>query len=301
MPAALPELSTFHAPDITTRKNAGLAHATDFTLPQPIDRYSLADHATWAQLLARQTALLPGRACAELLTGLEALALPEHRIPEFSALNERLAAATGWQIVAVHGLIPDEVFFGHLAERRFPVTWWIREPAQLDYLQEPDLFHDLFGHVPLLMNPVFADYLQAYGRGGLKAKGLGALPMLARLYWYTVEFGLIATAQGLRIYGAGIISSRTESVYCLEDETPIRLGFDLLRIMRTRYRIDAFQQCYFVIDSLQQLFEATAADFTPYYAELSELADQPELSADTRLDTDVIIARPSGQHERKPP
>jgi phenylalanine-4-hydroxylase len=279
----------FHVPDITARKNVGLAHAADFTLPQPFERYSPADHATWAKLLARQTALLPGRACDELLAGLVALALPEQRIPEFADLNQRLAAATGWQVVAVHGLIPDEVFFQHLAERRFPVTWWIREPAQLDYLQEPDLFHDLFGHVPLLMNPVFADYLQAYGQGGLKARGLGALPMLARLYWYTVEFGLIATARGLRIYGAGIISSRTESVYSLENETPHRIGFDLRRIMRTRYRIDAFQACYFVIDSLQQLFAATAADFTPYYA---ELALQPELSASSVLDTDALMASP---------
>jgi phenylalanine-4-hydroxylase len=278
----------FCAPDITTRKNAGLSHATDYTLQQPLDRYAESDHATWALLLARQSALLPGRACPELIAGLAALALPEDRIPDFRDLNRRLDDATGWQIVAVHGLIPDEVFFRHLSERRFPVTWWIREPSQLDYLEEPDLFHDLFGHVPLLTNAVFADYLQAYGCGGLKAQGLHALPMLARLYWYTVEFGLIRSAAGLRIYGAGIASSRTESIYCLESERPQRIAFELLRIMRTRYRIDSFQETYFVIDSLQQLFAATAADFTPLYQELARL---PELAANAILDTDQRVER----------
>lgn len=282
-----PGATAFQVPDITARKNAGLRHAADFTLAQPLDRYSRQDQKTWALLLARQRALLPGRACDDFLAGLDAIALPEKRIPEFAELNLRLAAATGWQLVAVHGLIPDEVFFRHLAHRRFPVTWWIREAGQLDYLPEPDLFHDLFGHVPLLMNPVYADYLQAYGRGGLAARGSGALPMLARLYWYTVEFGLIATPQGLRIYGAGIVSSRSESVYCLDSALPNRIGFDLRRIMRTRYRIDTFQATYFVIDSLQQLFDATV-DLT---ADFDELAALPELSALAVLDSDRVLQR----------
>jgi phenylalanine-4-hydroxylase len=283
--------NAFQVPDLTARKNAGLPHAADFTLAQPLERYSTEDRVTWGILLARQKALLPRRACDEFLAGLKALALPPDRIPEFSELNRRLADATGWQLVGVHGLIPDPVFFEHLANRRFPVTWWIRELAQLDYLEEPDLFHDLFGHVPLLMNPVFADYLQAYGRGGLKAQGLGALPMLARLYWYTVEFGLIATPRGLRIYGAGIVSSRSESFHCLESAAPHRIGFDLRRIMRTRYRIDAFQECYFVIDSLQQLFDATAVDFTGLY---QALASQPELSPAALLDDDRVLQRGRG-------
>ncbi|MDN0082843.1 phenylalanine 4-monooxygenase [Crenobacter sp. SG2305] len=260
--------SEFVAPDITARKNTGLEHAADFTLPQPLERYSAEDHATWATLYRRQCALLPGRVCDEFLDGLAALDVDADRVPDFERLNEKLVATTGWRLVAVPGLIPDEVFFEHLANRRFPVTWWIREPHQLDYLQEPDVFHDLFGHVPLLMNPVFADYLQAYGQGGMKAKALGALPMLARLYWYTVEFGLIATPNGLRIYGAGIVSSQSESVYCLESASPNRIGFDLERIMRTRYRIDTFQKSYFVIDSFAQLFDATAPDFTPIYTAL---------------------------------
>lgn len=278
----------YHVPDLTARKNAGLSHDADYTLPQPLERYTTEDRATWTILLARQKALLPGRACKEFMAGLKALALPDNRIPELAELNRRLGAATGWQLVAVHGLIPDEVFFEHLARRRFPVTWWIRELAQLDYLAEPDLFHDLFGHVPLLINPVYADYLQAYGRGGLKAQGLGALPMLARLYWYTVEFGLIKTPRGLRIYGAGIVSSRSESVYCLDSGLPHRISFDLRRIMRTRYRIDDFQECYFVIDSLQQLFDATADDFTALYRELAAL---PELAAGELSGGDHVLQR----------
>ncbi|WP_374422193.1 phenylalanine 4-monooxygenase [Chromobacterium sp.] len=261
----------FVVPDITTRKNVGLSHdRVDFTLPQPLERYTAADHATWATLYRRQSEMLPGRACDEFLEGLERLGVDADRVPDFAKLNEQLMAATGWRIVAVPGLIPDDVFFEHLANRRFPVTWWLREPHQLDYLQEPDVFHDLFGHVPLLINPVFADYLEAYGKGGMKAKALGALPLLARLYWYTVEFGLINTPKGMRIYGAGIVSSKGESVYCLDSASPNRVGFDLERIMRTRYRIDTFQKTYFVIDSFQQLFDATAPDFAPLYARLAE-------------------------------
>jgi len=278
--------SEFVAPDITARKNVGLAHAADFTLPQPLDRYSAEDHATWATLYHRQCALLPGRVCDEFLDGLAVLDVDADRVPDFERLNEKLGAATGWRLVAVPGLIPDEVFFEHLANRRFPVTWWIREPHQLDYLQEPDVFHDLFGHVPLLMNPVFADYLQAYGQGGMKAKALGALPMLARLYWYTVEFGLIATPKGLRIYGAGIVSSQSESVYCLESASPNRIGFDLERIMRTRYRIDTFQKTYFVIDSFAQLFDATAPDFAPLYAALQ---GQDGIGAGDIVATDRVL------------
>jgi phenylalanine-4-hydroxylase len=175
--------------------------------------------------------------------------------------------------VAVPGLVPDDVFFRHLANRCFPATNWIRKPEQMDYLQEPDVFHDVFGHVPVLMIPVFADYLAAYGRSGLNAHQLGALPYLARLYWYTVEFGLIREVEGLRIYGSGIVSSRTETLYCLESPKPKRVAFDLLRVMQTKYRIDDLQDIYFVIDSFEQLFEATGPDFTPYYEELRRRLD----------------------------
>ncbi|MBB5192179.1 phenylalanine-4-hydroxylase [Silvimonas terrae] len=276
----------FVVPDITVRKNAGLSHDTDYTMPQPLDRYTAADHATWATLYARQVALLPGRACDEYLDGIAALEVSPQRIPDFAELNRHLMAATGWQLVAVPGLIPGDVFFEHLAHRRFPVTWWIREPDSLDYLPEPDIFHDLFGHVPLLMNPVFADYVQAYGKGGVKADSLGGLDMLARLYWFTVEFGLINTPKGLRIYGAGILSSSSESHYSLESDSPNRLGFDLMRIMKTRYRYDSFQKTYFVIDSFEQLFKATEPDFAPLYA---AIADRPDIPAGDILPGDKVL------------
>ncbi|MEE8203751.1 MAG: phenylalanine 4-monooxygenase [Alphaproteobacteria bacterium] len=245
----------------------------DHTIDQQWQRYGAEDHAIWRELFARQQGILVDRAAPEFLAGLAGLGIAADGIPEFERLSDVLDRATGWRIVAVPGLIPDDVFFGHLANRRFPATNWIRRREQMDYLQEPDVFHDLYGHVPLLLNPVFADYLQAYGRGGLKALGLGALHNLARLYWYTVEFGLVKTPRGLRIYGSGIVSSKGESIYCLEDAKPNRVAFDLMRIMRTNYRIDDFQECYFVIDSYEQLFEATRPDFTPYYAELESLGD----------------------------
>ncbi len=224
-----------------------------------------------------------GAPAANISTGSARSASPRAAFPIFARLSDVLERTTGWRIVAVPGLVPDAVFFAHLARRRFPSTCFIRRPDQLDYLQEPDVFHDICGHVPLLMNPVFADYMQAYGEGGLKAQGLGHLQHLARLYWYTVEFGLIATPAGLRIYGSGILSSAGESIYCLDDPRPHRLGFDLRRVMRTRYRIDRFQETYFVIDDFAQLFEATRPDFTPIYREIAVL---PDLDPDAVLDCD---------------
>ncbi len=202
------------------------------------------------------------------------------RIPVFDAISERLFKATGWQIVGVPGLIPEEAFFALLAERRFPVTDWMRRPEEFDYVVEPDVFHDLFGHVPLLFDPTFADYMQAYGAGGLKASRLDACELLARLYWYTVEFGLIATPRGLRAYGAGILSSAGELRHSVGSQAPRRVAFDLQRLMRSRYRIDSFQATYFVIDSFQQLFDATAPDFTPVYAQVRHtIAEQGEVEA----------------------
>ncbi len=215
--------------------------------------------------------MLPAYACQEFLDGVDRFGLGDGGIPRFDDLNKVLGKATGWEVVGVEGLLPDEVFFDHLANRRFPVSWWIRKPDQLDYLAEPDLFHDLFGHVPLLLNPVFADYMQAYGKGGMKAHAIGpdALMNLTRLYWYTVEFGLIRTDAGLRIYGAGIVSSKGESIYSIDSPAPNRIGFDLERVMNTRYKIDTYQQTYFVIDDFKQLFDATRPDFTPIYTRLA--------------------------------
>jgi phenylalanine-4-hydroxylase len=257
---------------------------------QPWADYSRTDHEVWDALFRRQRELLPGRACREFLDGVERFGLGAGGIPKFTELNRVLGQATGWELVAVEGLLPEEVFFDHLAHRRFPVTWWIRKPEQLDYLSEPDLFHDLFGHVPLLLNPVFADYMQAYGRGGMKAFAIDreALTMLTRLYWYSVEFGLIRTDEGLRIYGAGIVSSKGESVYCLDSPAPNRIGFDLERVMSTRYRIDTYQQTYFVIEDFEQLFAATRPDFTPLYARLQR---QPAHAAADVLATDHVFHR----------
>jgi phenylalanine-4-hydroxylase len=248
--------------------------AADWTIPQCWEAFSADEHAMWDRLFARQTAMLPGRAADAFLRGMDVLRLESPGIPDYRELNPRLMAATGWQVVAVPGLVPDDVFFDHLANRRFPAGNFIRTPDQIDYLQEPDIFHDVFGHVPMLADPVFADYMVAYGRGGLRSLTYGSLDKLARLYWYTVEFGLIREADGLRIYGAGIVSSYGESLFALDDPSPNRIGFDLERIMRTRYRIDDYQQNYFVIDSLDQLLRVTVeTDFAPLYARLSLLDD----------------------------
>src|SRR5580765_8876332 len=255
----------------------------DYTIEQHWSDYSEEEHAIWRLLFERQQELLVGRACREYLDGLRGLGvaptgqargLKAHGgIPDFRRLSDLLDRATGWRIAAVPGLVPDDIFFAFLARRRFPATCFIRRRDQLDYLEEPDVFHDICGHVPMLMNPVFADYMQAYGEGGLKALRLGYLEQLARLYWYTVEFGLIATNEGLRIYGSGILSSAGESVYCLEDPRPNRLHFDLRRVMRTRYHIDRYQETYFVIDDFEQLFGATRPDFAPIYRGIAGLPD----------------------------
>ncbi|WP_295362018.1 phenylalanine 4-monooxygenase [Arenimonas sp.] len=267
---------------------------TTAVVEQPWGDYTATDHEVWATLFKRQREILPGRASREFLAQQAAMGMSPDRIPKFDELNQSLRKATGWELIGVEGLLPELTFFEHLANRRFPVTWWIRKPEQLDYLSEPDLFHDLFGHVPLLMNPVFADYMAAYGRGGVKAHAIGpeALVNLTRLYWYTVEFGLIREDDGLRIYGSGIVSSKGESIHCLESAAPNRIGFGLERIMRTRYRIDTYQKTYFVIDSYEQLMDATAPDFTPIYAKLAAL---PSFPAGSVQPGDQVFNRGTGE------
>jgi len=251
--------------------------------------YSEEEHAIWAQLHRRQIELIERYAAPEFLQGVRALGASGTRIPRFEDANRVLGDSTGWRIVAVPGLIPEQVFFEHLANQRFPVTVWIRRRDELDYLVEPDVFHDFFGHVPLLTIPMFARFMQAYGEAGPKALAIpGALRMLSRLYWYMVEFGLIQTGAGVRVYGAGILSSKGETVYSLESPQPRRWRFELLRVMRTDYRIDAFQQSYFVLDSFEQLFQACyATDFAPLY---ERFAAQPPLTADACLATDVAVS-----------
>ena len=259
----------------------------DYTVDQEWDRYSAAEHDLWRRLYARQAALVPRYACDDFRAALATLDYGTD-IPRFDAINRKLRPATRWELVAVPGLVPDIVFFEHLANRRFPVTVWIRTPEEFDYIVEPDIFHDFFGHVPMLFDPVFADYMQAYGKGGIKAHALGAIEMLARLYWYTVEFGLIETPKGLRTYGAGILSSGGEIRHCIESPEPNRIGFDLLRVMRTRYKIDTFQETYFVIRGFGELFDATAPDFSPHYAKLRAL--EP-LAASAVLPADRVYHR----------
>lgn len=261
----------------------------DWTIPQGWDAYSAADHAIWDTLYARQAKLLPDRASKAFLRGLDALKLSEAGIPNFEELSERLMKLTGWRVVAVPGLVPDDVFFDHMANRRFVAGNFIRRADQLDYLQEPDVFHDVFGHVPMLADPVFADYLAAYGRGGQRALSLGGLRYLSRLYWYTVEFGLIREDGALRIYGSGIVSSAAESHFALDDPSPNRIGFDLKRVMRTEYRIDDFQQNYFVTPSFDELLRVTVeTDFAPLYEEIKR---QDDIPIATILPGDEVITR----------
>lgn len=260
--------------------------AADWTIPQNWAAYTDVEHQTWDTLYARQMKILPGRAADVFLKGLDALDLNTGGIPDFEVMNPKLEALTGWTVVCVPGLVPDEVFFDHLANRRFVSGQFIRKPDQLDYLQEPDIFHDVFGHVPMLTDPDFADYMEAYGKGGQRAASLGMLPNLARLYWYTVEFGLMKQADELRIYGAGIVSSATESVFSLEDASPNRIGFDLERVMKTLYRIDDFQQVYFVIDSIEQLKDETLKDFEPIYRRLKGAED---VAIDAILPSDTVF------------
>lgn len=261
------------------------AARTDYTCDQNWSAYTEADHALYRRLYERQSAQLPGLACEEFIDAVKHLGEPTH-IPRFAELSDKVYRATKWEVVAVPGLIPEEAFFALLSQRRFPMTAWIRNPEEFDYVVEPDVFHDLFGHVPLLFNPMFADYMQAYGAGGLKASKLGSCEHLARLYWYTVEFGLIDTNDGMRAYGAGILSSAGELRHSVTSSAPQRLAFGLERIMRTRYKIDSYQSTYFVIDSFRQLFDATAPDFTALYGQVGRLG---EIGAEERLATDRLL------------
>jgi phenylalanine-4-hydroxylase len=276
--------------DELRRQHPGIG--PDFTIPQCWESYGAAEHGIWRTLFERQAHLLPGRACREFLDGLGKLKLVADRIPDFERLSDQLYALTGWRVVAVPSLVPDDVFFEHLANRRFPAGQFIRKPEQLDYIEEPDVFHDVFGHVPMLAHPVFADYMEAYGKGGRRALNeFGALKNLARLYWYTVEFGLIEQKDGLRIYGSGVVSSRAESIYAVESPSPNRIGFDLERVMRTEYRIDDFQDSYFVISSFEELFAETTKDFAALYL---KLASGPVHKPGDILASDRVITR--GMH-----
>ena len=241
--------------------------ALDYSVEQDWSKYTPAEHALYRRLFERQAKLVPRYACPEWIDAIAGLDA-SGGIPHFEKISAKMRAATGWEIVAVPGLIPDDAFFTHLANRRFPVTVWLRKPEEFDYIVEPDVFHDFFGHVPMLFDRVYADHLHEYGKGGLKAMRLAAVKWLARLYWYTIEFGLIRVGNTVRAYGAGLLSSGGELAYCVDSPKPRRLPFELERIMRTEYIIDRYQENYFVIDSFDQLMRETAPDFTPLYQKL---------------------------------
>lgn len=274
---------------------AGRPVSADWTIGQQWESYTPEEHGIWRTLFERQSKLLPGRACGEFVQGMRDLTIDAERIPDFRRLSDDLEKLTGWRVVAVPGLVPDEVFFDHLANRRFPAGQFIRKADQLDYIEEPDVFHDVFGHVPMLAHPVFADYMEAYGKGGLRAQGMGVLANLARVYWYTVEFGLVSGADGLRIYGSGIASSRTETIFALEDSSPNRVRFDLERVMRTLYRIDDFQETYFVIESFNELLALADIDFGPIYQKVTTL---PDLEPGEIAPTDTVLHRGTGAYHK---
>ena len=252
----------------------------DYTCEQNFAAYTPDDHATWRKLYARQTALLPGLAAQSFIDLLPQLNAAQG-IPRFEDINAKLLPATGWQLVGVPGLIPEVPFFDLLAHRKFPVTDWIRTPAEMDYVVEPDIFHDLIGHVPLLFDRTYADHIQAYGQGALKAHALeqsnpsckAAVEHLSRLYWYTIEFGLLQEHGKLRAYGAGILSSPGELPHSVRSPQPKRLPLtnsqELLACMASRYKIDTYQSQYFVIENFEALLALTAPDFTPYYRKLA--------------------------------
>ncbi|WP_112321703.1 phenylalanine 4-monooxygenase [Oceanibium sediminis] len=285
--------------DLSPERRPVGAVAPDFTVDQNWAAYTPEEHARWDRLVARMRALLPGRACQAYLDALHTTELFQGGIPDMEELSARLQALTGWRVVPVAGLVPDEVFFDHLANRRFPAGAFLRSEAEFDYIEEPDIFHDIFGHVPLLADPTYAAFMEAYGKAGPRAIAANALPALARLYWYTIEFGLIEEAGGLRLFGAGIMSSPTETRFALEDASPNRLGFELERVMHTRYRIDDFQQSYFVIESFETLLEQAERDFGPIYATFAaEKAHAPDVVlAEDRVyhrGTQAYFRRPEG-------
>ena len=257
--------------DVFTAPLKKPAHVGDDWIEPKQTEYSTEDDAIWNDLFARQMEVLPGRAATAFLRGLEKLDLGRGGVPEFGKMSEELDALTGWSVVPVPMLIPDHVFFWHLANRRFPAGNFIRTRETFDYIQEPDVFHDVFGHVPMLTDPVFADYMQEYGRAGWKAMRYNHLKALGALYWYTVEFGLILEqGKDLRAYGAGILSGPTEAVFSVEAESPNRIMLNVDRVMRTDYVISDLQPTYFVIESFEDLYRQTVErDFDRLYRSLA--------------------------------
>jgi phenylalanine-4-hydroxylase len=268
----------------------------DCIIDQRWDRYSRQDHDIWRTLFERQQKTLLGHVAQDYLDGLEALGIDAEGVPDFTKMNARLRKITGWEVVAVPGLIPSRPFFQMLANRQFPAGTFIRSREQLDYLEEPDIFHDVFGHVPLLTNHAYADYMNEYGRLGLQAMERKAVKFLARLNWYTIEFGLIRKPEGVRIYGAGIVSSYGEAKYVAGDQSAHELAFDLTRVLRTGYYIDDFQATYFVIDRFEDLFDLLKAH--DMMALVDDIRNEPTLTPFEILSDDKVVRQGSGEYWR---
>jgi phenylalanine-4-hydroxylase len=246
--------------------------AADWTVPQGWDALAPSQHDAWIKLVARQSDRIASFASRQFLQGLGVLQLSEGGIPDYRRLNAKLSACAGWTVVAVPGVIPNQAFFGHLAQRRFPIANFLRSPASPDYSDEPDMFHDLFGHLPMLTDVAFASFMQAYGEAGLRASRAGGEAQLGRLYLHTVEFGIVAEDGGLRAFGAGLLSSLGETVHALTGPDVRRLHFDLRRVMRTDYLFDRFQREYFVIRSFEHLLdEMERTDLSAVYREVQSL------------------------------
>lgn len=275
----------------TVRLRGDYAQAgADYSVAQDYLRYTDDEHRRWALLLERQRVLARTHAAEAFLAGLEALGLGP-RLPRLEQASALLRRTSGWELVGVPGLIPEREFFAHLAQRRFPVTVWLRDPDEMDYLAEPDLFHDFFGHVPLLTDPHYARFMELYGQAGARALELGGLRMLARLYWYTIEFGLIEEPAGLRCFGAGILSSAGETRHALESDAPLRLRYALRRVLRTEYLIDGYQRTYFVVRDFEELVRsAVGTDFAPLYA---ALAAAPPIAPGTQVTGDSAVGAPT--------
>ncbi len=246
--------------------------AADWSMPQNWDQFTAADHQRWHGMVETQTKALRGLASESFLAGVENIGLDEGGVPEFDEFNERFFKTTGWQVVAVPGVIPNQPFFKMLAERRFPVANFLRKGGAQDYNDEPDMFHDVYGHLPMFIDPTFGEFMSAYGRAGLRAEKLGMTDWLGRLYLHTVEFGLIREGSGLRAYGAGLLSSYAETVHALTSDKPARLHFDLKRLMRSEWPFDTFQPTYFVIDSFDALLEEMeTSSLKEIYREIEDL------------------------------
>ena len=256
--------------------------------------YTPQEHHTWGTLFNRQMKVLEGHVCSEYFSGIKTLGLFADQLPDLEKMNRNLRASTGWEVLAVPGLIASRPFFTMLANKQFPAGTFIRTPEQLDYLEEPDIFHDVFGHVPLLTHPPYAAYMQAYGEAGLQAMDHKGVKFLARLNWYTIEFGLVKDSGDIKAYGAGIMSSFGEAQYVRNNPSPNFLQFDIERVLRTGYYIDDFQASYFAIDSFDALFEeCISRPFLPLYEEYREL---PQLSPFEITDSDIVLRRGTGDY-----